>query len=273
MRIWAMGLLALMMTACGTQQSTNSTPENNLKNSDDSSSVLRVATDGAFAPFNYTQADGTLAGFDIDLANALCAKLNKTCQISAHEWDGIIPALKADKYDAIIGAMAVTEERKTQVDFSDVYFSSPLVFVAKNDASFDPTNQVLLDNSTIGVQRATTAYEWISQNHPKADIKSYDTLDNSLADLAAGRVDAALADKMAVISWLNADKSRPFAIKGDDINVGDDVAIAVNKNTPDLLAKLNDALGQLRTDGTYDKLVVQYFGQEALSSQQQSTTK
>lgn len=260
------GFSLLLLTGCNAENK-NAEPkaENALQSAQ--TDVFRVATDGAFAPFNYTQADGSLAGFDIDLANALCQKMQKKCEIKAHDWDGIIPALKTGKFDAIIGAMAVTDERKTQVDFSDVYFRSPLVFVAKSDSKFNPKDPAQVDNATVGVQRSTIAQDWMTANHPKAKVKSYDTLDNSLADLSAGRVDTALADKMAVIGWLNADKTRPFAIKGDDISVDDDVAIAINQNQPELLAKLNKALGELRADGTYDKLVVQYFGQEALSSQ------
>lgn len=229
--------------------------------------VFRVATDGAFAPFNYTQADGSLAGFDIDLANALCTKMQMTCDIKAHDWDGIIPALKTGKYDAIIGAMAVTPERQLQVDFSDTYFSSPLIFVAKKQMNFDPADSAQIDSANIGVQRATSASDWLAKHHPTAKVKLYDTLDNSLMDLGAGRVEASLADKMAVITWLKSDLGKDFEIKGEDINVGDNVAIAINKDNPELLNKLNQALIELRADGTYDKLVIQHFGEESLSSQ------
>ena len=98
--------------------------------------VLRIGTEGAYAPFNYTNADGTLGGFDVEIANAICADMQVTCEIMAQDWDGIIPGLKAGKYDAIVAAMSVTPERAEQVSFTDPYFSNTLVFLAKKRQQF-----------------------------------------------------------------------------------------------------------------------------------------
>ena len=111
--------------------------------------VLRIGTEGAYAPFNYTNADGTLGGFDVEIANALCADMQVTCEIIAQDWDGIIPGLKAGKYDAIVAAMSVTPERSQQVSFTDPYFSNALVFLAKKDSSFDPSNNSDIDSHSI----------------------------------------------------------------------------------------------------------------------------
>ena len=96
-----------------------------------SGDTLRIATEGTYAPFNYTNPDGSLGGFDVDIANALCNKMQTECQIIAQDWDGIIPALKTGKFDAIVAAMSVTPERSEQVDFSEPYFVNSLVFLAK----------------------------------------------------------------------------------------------------------------------------------------------
>ena len=129
MKFKTFGLMAAMaaligLSACSGE--TNSTPAAN-------DGVIRIATEGAYAPFNYTNADGSLGGFDVDIANALCAKMQAECQISAQDWDGIIPALKTGKFDAIIAAMSVTPERSEQVDFSQPYYINSLVFLAKKD--------------------------------------------------------------------------------------------------------------------------------------------
>ena len=117
-------------TASSDTTKTSEAADNNSAASDDDN-VLRIGTEGAYAPFNYTNADGTLGGFDVEIANAICDDLQMTCEIIAQDWDGIIPGLKAGKYDAIVAAMSVTPERAKQVAFTDPYFSNALVFLAK----------------------------------------------------------------------------------------------------------------------------------------------
>ena len=136
--------LATAFTVAGCSNSQESAADTNPEATEATSAstgdVLRIGTEGAYAPFNYTNADGTLGGFDVELANALCVDMQVTCEIVAQDWDGIIPGLKAGKYDAIVAAMSVTPERSQQVSFTDPYFSNALVFLAKKDSSFDPSN-------------------------------------------------------------------------------------------------------------------------------------
>ena len=154
---------------------TSEAADNNSAASDDDN-VLRIGTEGAYAPFNYTNADGTLGGFDVEIANAICDDLQMTCEIIAQDWDGIIPGLKAGKYDAIVAAMSVTPERAKQVAFTDPYFSNALVFLAKKDSNFDPTNGSDIDAHSIAAQRSTISSQWLENAYPKADMKLYDTL-------------------------------------------------------------------------------------------------
>lgn len=129
--------------------------------------VLRIGTEGAYAPFNYTNADGTLGGFDIDIANAICADMKVTCEIMAQDWDGIIPGLKAGKYDAIVAAMSVTPEREQQVSFTNPYFSNTLVFLAKQDSPFDPSDSSDIDAHSIAAQRSTISSQWLEKRIQK----------------------------------------------------------------------------------------------------------
>src|SRR3712207_2723114 len=95
--------------------------------------TVKIATEGAYAPWNFTGAGGKLEGFEIDLANDLCARMKVKCEIVAQDWDGIIPALQAKKYDAIMAGMSITDERKKTIDFAGPYANSPNgLLVAKN---------------------------------------------------------------------------------------------------------------------------------------------
>lgn len=245
---------ATLLTACGGDKASTTEPKAEV-NTEAPMEVLRVATEGAFPPYNYTNPDGSLAGFDVDIANAICDKMQVKCEIVAQDWDGIIPSLKVDKYDAIIAAMAVTAERREQLDFSEPYLSNPLVFVAKTDSAFDPTNQADIDNNIILTQRGTIAVTWLEKNHPKAKMQLQDTLNNSFLDVTAGRGAAVLVDKAAALTWLNTEGGQAFSIKGNDINIDDNMAVAVDKGKTELLAKINKALADMKADGTYDKIM------------------
>ncbi|KTF05358.1 extracellular solute-binding protein family 3 [marine sediment metagenome] len=129
--------LATIFTIAGcsnSQESAADTSSDTTETKATKDDVLRIGTEGAYAPFNYTNADGTLGGFDVEIANAICADMQVTCEIMAQDWDGIIPGLKAGKYDAIVAAMSVTPERAEQVSFTDPYFSNTLVFWPKKTA-------------------------------------------------------------------------------------------------------------------------------------------
>lgn len=220
--------------------------------------VLRIGTEGAYAPFNYTNADGTLGGFDVEVANALCTDMQVTCEIVAQDWDGIIPGLKAGKYDAIVAAMSVTPERAEQVSFTDPYFSNALVFLAEKDSSFDPSNNSDIDSHSIAAQRSTISSQWLEDMYPKADMKLYDTLSNAFLDLGSNRVDAMISDKLPAIEWLSSSAGSKYALKGDEIDINDNFAIAVRPGDP-LQAKINQSLANLKADGTYDKINQKYF--------------
>ncbi|MDO5650936.1 MAG: transporter substrate-binding domain-containing protein [Moraxella sp.] len=255
--------LSFVLAACGNDKPADSTTQD--------TKVLRIATEGAYAPFNYTNADGSLGGFDVDVANALCAKMNVPCEVMAQDWDGIIPALKVGKYDAIVSAMSITRERSEQVDFSTPYFVNTLTFLAKADKDFDPTKTADIESNTIAAQRATISSQWLQASYPKAQVKLYDTLDNAFLDLGAGRADVMIGDKLPAITWLQTQTGKGFVTKGDEIDIDDQMAIAVDKGNDTLLAKINTALAELKADGSYEALVVKHFGAAMTSAIPQSS--
>ena len=236
---------------------TTEAPENNTAAADDN--VLRIGTEGAYAPFNYTNADGTLGGFDVEIANAICDDMQMTCEIMAQDWDGIIPGLKAGKYDAIVAAMSATPERAKQVAFTDPYFSNALVFLAKKDSSFDPANSSDINAHSIAAQRSTISSQWLENTYPKANMKLYDTLSNAFLDLGSGRVDAMISDKLPALEWLGSASGSDYVLKGDEIDINDNFAIAVRPNDEALQAKINQSLANIKSNGTYDKINQKYF--------------
>lgn len=235
----------------------DNTSEPAAEGTDTEQKVLRVATEGAYAPFNYTDAEGSLAGFDVDIANALCEEMQLKCEITAQDWEGIIPGLKAKKYDAIIAAMSVTPERAEQVDFTEPYFTNSLVFIANKDSDFDPSVADAINNSEIAAQRSTISSQWLETNYPKATMKMYDTLNNAFLDLESNRVDAMVSDKLPAVEWLTKNSST-FEIKGSDIEIDDNFAIAVRKQDA-LKQDIDTALAAIKANGTYDLIKDKHF--------------
>ena len=224
--------------------------------------TLRVGVEGAYPPFSFVTPSGELQGFDIDIANALCAEMGATCELVAQDWDGIIPALLARRYDAIIASMSITEERKQVVDFTDKYYQTPARFAAKEGASFDFSSD--LSGTRIGVQRATIHDNYISDNYPSAEIVRYGTQEEANLDLAAGRVDMLLADSMTLYEgFLETDAGADFAFVGPELTdprwFGSGAGIAIRKGEEDLKARLNAAIASIREKGIYGEIQAKYF--------------
>lgn len=219
---------------------------------------VRIATEGAYAPFNMVDASGQLQGFDVDIAKALCAEMKADCEIVAQDWDGIIPGLRARKYDAIIASMSITEERQRVVDFTDPYYSNVLAFAAAKGTDLK-TSKEGLKGLTVGAQRATIAGQYLEDNlGDVVNVKLYDTQDNAYLDLASGRLDALLSDKFPAYDWLSTDVGQNYEFKGADIDINDKIGIAVRKNDP-LSEKFNAALQAIVADGTYAEINARYF--------------
>ena len=217
---------------------------------------IRIATEGAYAPFNYIDESGELKGSDVDIANPLCAQMKAECTLVAQDWDGIIPGLMARKYDAVIASMSITPERSRVVDFSDPYYSNSLIFVAPKSSTFSPD---AVKGKVIGAQRATIAGQYLEDNlADKVSVKLYDTQDNAYLDLASGRLDAIVSDQLPAYDWLRSKEGQAFEFKGEKIDIDDKIGIAVRKNDK-LRQKMNKALEEILENGTYDRINAQYF--------------
>ncbi|MSO70345.1 MAG: transporter substrate-binding domain-containing protein [Alphaproteobacteria bacterium] len=220
---------------------------------------IKIGTEGAYPPFNLIDEKGELQGFDVDIAKALCEKMGAECEFVKQDWDGIIPALLAKKFDAIVASMSITDERKQAVGFTDRYYSNLIRFVGPKGKAID-TSETGLKGKSIGAQRATVAASYLEDKLGKvASIKLYDTQENANLDLVNGRLDVMFADGLVMYEWLKTDDGKKFEFYGGGMSLDDGVGIAVRKEDEALKAKLNEAIKAIRADGTYDKINAKYF--------------
>ena len=219
--------------------------------------TLKMGIEAAYPPFNNKDASGNVVGFDKEIGDALCAKMKVECTVVTSDWDGIIPALNAKKFDFLISSMSITDERKQAVDFTDPYYSNKLQFIAPKDKEFK-TDKASLQGKVIGAQRATLAGTWMEDNMEGVEVKLYDTQENAYLDLTSGRLDGILADKYVNYEWLKSDAGKSYEFKGDPVVESDKIGIAVRKNDP-IREKLNVALKEIVADGTYKKINDKYF--------------
>ena len=223
--------------------------------------IVRIGVEGAYPPFSSTTPDGKLVGFDIDIAVALCKAMGVDYKLVPQDWDGIIPALLARKYDAIIASMSITEERKKKVAFTNKYYNTPGKFVCKKGAMKDFTREQVAEvtaGKKIGVQRETIHDRFISDVGKDATIKRYGTQDDAYLDLVAGRVDMLVADSVAMSEgFLKKPEGKDFQYIGPDLTeekyFGVGAGIACRKEDKDLVEMFNKAIEQIRADGTYKK--------------------
>lgn len=234
--------------------------------------TLRIGTEGAYPPFNYFTANGQLAGFDIEIGEALCEKMEVKCTFVAQDWDGIIPALLAGKYDTVIASMFITEKRKEKVDFTNPYQKSAMTFVVPKDSTLTDFSPKALAGKTIGAQGSTTQADYLTALYPESDVRLYPTQDAVNLDLVSGRLDAQVGDMIPMLDWTQkSDDGNCCKLSGETITdpkyVGDGVGIAVRQADDALRLKLNQALAEIVADGTYQTINDKYFSVNILTLQ------
>jgi polar amino acid transport system substrate-binding protein/arginine/ornithine transport system substrate-binding protein len=225
--------------------------------------ALNICVEGAYPPFSETSADGSIGGFDIDIAAALCEEIGETCELVKVDWDGIIPALLEKKCDAIVASMSSTDQRKQVIDFTDKYYNVPNVFVAKEGAGFVDTPEGMA-GKVVGVQRGTIHQSYMEGVFADTELRLYGTQDEAVLDLSAGRVDAVMADELAITEgFLATPAGAGFALFGephsDPAYHGPGAAIGVRKEDTDLRDRLSTAIHALRDSGKYDTIQGKYF--------------
>ena len=228
-------------------------------------STIRFGVDASYPPFESKGADGKLAGFDIDLGNEICKRLNAKCVWVENDFDGMIPALKAKKFDGVLSSMSMTPQRAQQVAFSAKLFNTPTRLIAKQGSPLLPTPESLA-GKTIGVEQGTIQETYAKTYwEPKgAKIVPYQNQDGVYTDLLSGRLDGALQDAVqADLGFLKTPRGTGFQFVGKDIIdakiLGNGAGIGLRKDDADLKAKLDNAITGIIQDGTYKKIEKKYF--------------
>ncbi len=224
---------------------------------------LRIATEGANPPFSTIDSNGRLEGFDVDIANALCLKMGAECDLAAQDWDGIIPALLAHKYDAIIASVNITADRQKVVAFTKPYYHSTSIFMVRKGTSVTDLSPKALAGKTIGVQTATNQSAFLEDKYSHAIVRLYNTVADAYRDLAAGRVEYVMYDKLAAYDWLKTPEGACCEMAPGELSdpayFGSGVAIALRKGDDALVNRLNGAIDGIRADGTYANINAKYF--------------
>jgi len=250
-------------------------------------SKIKIGTEGAYPPWNGTNAAGELEGAEIDLVFDLCKRMKAECELVAQDWDGIIPALQNGKYDAIMAGMSITAERMEVINFSQGYANEPASFsVLKSSplASLKFSGKVNMDaldgkskkllkslkktlkGATVGVQGSTTHENFVKQVlGDTVTMKSYDTQENLELDLSVGRIDAALSDQGSMEKFMESDNGKNIAFIGPGLGggpFGGGVGVGLRKADTDLLEMFNKAIDGARADGTLAKHFTKWFGKD-----------
>lgn len=225
---------------------------------------LRIAISGEpYPPFYILDASGKWGGWEVDLAQAVCAKIGATCEIVPTGWDGIIPALQAKKFDAIAASMSITPERQKVIDFSAPYYNTPSVIVCDKSYQGD-ASPAALAGKAVGVQQSTTHDAYAQKYFAAAStLKVYQTQDEANQDLIAGRIDCTEADLLAMDSFIKTDGKDCCTLVGpvadDPAVLGTGIGFGLRKEDGALRDRLTQGIADIKADGTYKAITDKYF--------------
>jgi lysine/arginine/ornithine transport system substrate-binding protein len=233
--------------------------------------TLRFGVEAAYPPFESKTPAGDLQGFDIDIGNAVCQKLQMKCVWVENSFDGLIAALEARKFDVINSAMNITEKRRQQIAFTPAIYVMPIQMVAKRGSGLQPTPESLKGKS-IGVLQGSTQEDYVRKHWGTqgVNIVTYENQDQIFADLAAGRLDGAVQEvQTATDGFLSKPQGKGFEFAGaalkDPATLGEGTGFGMRKDDAALKAKVVAALDSLRKDGTLTKLSMKYFGRDIVA--------
>ena len=230
-----------------------------------SGKVLRLGVDPSYPPLEYKNQDGTLTGFGVDIAQALCDELKARCVWVESSWDGMIPGLLVRKFDAIASSMTVTAKRQEMIAFTDKVSNAPARLVIKRGANLQPTVESL-QGKRVGVEQGSTqeAFAKAVWGSKGVDVLSYQNQDQVYNDLVVGRLDASLQGSIqASYGFLNKPAGQDYEFSGATLDnpkffgVGD--GIGVRKADVELREDLNKALATILANGTYGRINDKYF--------------
>ena len=224
---------------------------------------LNIASEGARPPYNYFEGD-TLEGFEIDLGRDLCRRMGVTCSFVEQDWDTMIPDLVEHRYDAIMAAMEITPAREAKIAFTTPYVRMPSAFLVRKTDALAASSPEALAGKAIGVEAGGTHQAFVEKVYPRSHLRRYGSLDDAILDLEAGRVDAALGDKDAVMRFMetrgDAACCRILAdVPRDPPFFGAGIGIGLRKDDVALKAAFDAALAASVADGSFERIRARYF--------------
>ncbi|HLP70220.1 MAG TPA: lysine/arginine/ornithine ABC transporter substrate-binding protein [Rhizobium sp.] len=252
---------------------------------EDAPTEIKIATEGAYAPWNFTTADGKLDGLEIELANDLCARMKIKCTIVAQDWDGLIPSLTVGKFDVIMASMFITPKRLETIDFTQPYAVDPSGFAVAKDSDLGKLGvsaekfkledeasalaaidklKPLLKGKVVGVQAATTNLDFLKKYFADTvEIREYKTTEQHDLDLAAGRIDALFAQQTALAATLAKPEFADYTVAGPGFVggvFGLGTGAGLRKEDTKLKDMLNAAIDAAIADGTIKRISEKWVG-------------
>jgi ABC-type amino acid transport substrate-binding protein len=224
---------------------------------------LRIATEGAYPPFSFTNEQGQLAGFDVDIAQELCRRLEKECEIIAVPWDDLLPGLAAGRYEVIVASMAKTPERERQAEFTDPYYRTRDVFTGRSDSGVSRISPETVRGKILTTQASTIYADYLRDHYQGvATLRLTKTIPDAFAAVVGREADFVLSDNLSAFQFMRSDAGQSLDIIGAPISINEITEashIQVRKGNLRLRDSINAALRNLWIDGTYHKINARYF--------------
>ena len=223
-----------------------------------SAGVFKIGTEGTYAPFTYHDESGKLVGFDVEIGEAIAAKLGVKAEFVEGKWDGLIAGLDAKRYDTVINQVGITETRKQKYDFSEPYIASKAVLIARDG---DDSIKSFADLKGKKAAQSLTSNFGKLATEAGAELVGTDGFDQSIQLVLTKRADATINDSLSFLDFKKHKPDAPVKIVAEQENA-DYSGVIIRKNEPELLAEINKALADIKADGTYKKIADKYFGQD-----------
>ncbi|MDW6021149.1 amino acid ABC transporter substrate-binding protein [Mesorhizobium sp. BAC0120] len=220
--------------------------------------VFRIGTEGTYAPFTYHDASGALTGFDVEIGREIAKRLGVKAEFLEGRWDGLIAGLDADRYDAVINQVGITEARKAKYDFSNPYIASKAVLIVRGDN--DEIKSFADLKGKKSAQTLTSNFGKLAESSG-AELVGTDGFDQSIQLVLNGRADATINDSLSFYDFKKHKPDANVKIAAQQENA-DYSGVIVKKGDPELVAAINKALDEIKADGAYQKIADIYFGQD-----------
>lgn len=220
---------------------------------------LKIGIEGNYPPFTKTEPDGSVTGFEIDLARDLCSRMRARCELVKTEFDDLIPKLNNGQLDAVIASLTITEKRQKEVDFSDSYYNVPSAWIAAT-GTLTSVMPGSMASKTVAVLKGSPREAWVQGNYREIKVMPVAKETEVYTQLIDKKADLALSSLLvAKTKFLNLPEGKKFEVVGSPVWLGNGVGVAVKKGDSSLRYRFNLAIAATVNSGEYKKMASQYF--------------